>query len=156
MTKDQTLPKQRMATFNSQISLEYSPHSFRHLSCASHSHWPCCISRVSLVSAITLPCLSRLIFDGNHRAKSLAFIISSHPALSLAVDHYPQSRCHVSRVSLLSTITLICLASDYCPQQFSGFSMAIIIHSHPAISLQFNRTTLPLASDTYATSFCMT
>ena len=95
-----------MATFNSQISLDYSQHSFRHLSCASHPHSLCCISRVSLVSAITLPCLSRLIINRHHRAKSLAFIIHNHPAISLAVDHYPQSRYHVSRVSLLSTITL--------------------------------------------------
>jgi len=86
-----------MATFNSQISLDYSPHSFRHLSFASHPHSPC-ISRISLVSAITLPCLSRLIITRNHRAKSLAFVIRNHPAISLAVDHHPQSPCHMSRV----------------------------------------------------------
>jgi hypothetical protein len=32
--------------------------------------------------------------------------IRNHHAISLAVDHYPQSRCHVSRILLLSTITL--------------------------------------------------
>ena len=138
MTKDQTLPKQRMATFNSQISLEYSPHSFRHLSCASHSHWPCCISRVSLVSAITLPCLSRLIFDGNHRAKSLAFIISSHPALSLAVDHYPQSRFHVSRVSLLTAITVPNRYRLLSAITLPYLSRLIIIRNHAAMSLAFH------------------
>jgi len=106
LTKYQTLPKQSMATFNSQIPLDYSPHSFSHLSFASHPHSPCYISRVSLVSAITLPCLSRFIINRNHRAKSLAFIIRYHPAISLAVDHYPQSRFHVSRVSLLTAITV--------------------------------------------------
>jgi len=136
--------------------LDYSPHSFRSLSCASHPHSPCCISRVSLVSAITLPCLSRSIINRNHRAKSLAFIIHNHPAISLVVDHYPQSRCHVSRVSLLSTITLPCLASDYSPQRFPGAFIAIMIQSHPAMSLQFNTTTRPLMSDMYATSFCIT
>jgi len=95
-----------MATFNSQIPLDYSPRSFRHLSFASHPHSNCCTSRVSIVSAITLPCLSHLITNRNHRAKSLAFIIRHHPSISLAVDHYPQSRRHVSRVSLLFTITL--------------------------------------------------
>jgi len=92
-----------MATFNSQISLDYSPHSFRHHSFATHPHSPC-ISRVSLVSAVALPCLSRLIINRNHRAKSLAFIIRNHPAISLAVDHHQQSRRHVSRFSILYTM----------------------------------------------------
>jgi hypothetical protein len=99
-----------MATFNSQIYLDYSSHSFRHLSFASHPHSPC-ISRISLVSAITLPCLSRFIITRNHRARSLAFI------------YYPQIILpYLSRLITIHNHPAICLAYNYCPR-FSGVTL---------------------------------